>query len=95
MPSRVAVLDVTAFAAPGEVVHSLQDLLPLLLVAALPEVSSSASPSPSGGGGIVRVQNHALAADSIGGWPLHSFCRPGPANLVSLYLDLHSVSDDL
>ena len=60
VPSRVAVLHVTPFAVPGEVVHGLQDLLPL--AAALSEVSSSSSP----GGGVVRVQNHALAADSIG-----------------------------
>ena len=62
VPSRVAVLHVTPFAVPGEVVHGLQDLLPL--AAALSEVSSSSSSSP--GGGVVRVQNHALAADSIG-----------------------------
>ena len=61
MPSHVAVLPVTPFAVPGKVVHSLQHLLPLLLVAPLSEVASSSLI-----GGVVRVQNHALvAADSI------------------------------
>ena len=50
------VFAVTALAVPGEVVDGLQDLLPLLLVAPLPQVP----PALLRSGRVVRVQNHAL-----------------------------------